>query len=337
VRTNNFLQLALVLTMSIPHAPKADESLDRSAPASIAQTSISDRRSQRGEQEACAPAIPELAKQHTRNWSRIWVVPISKDYEGLHFGKPIPINSRPGYNAQPSFSPRGAGLYFSWRPDNSQADIWYHDLKTGKERAITCTEEEEYQPKIMAGGGSLSVVKVGRDLVRHLSRIPLGSEEGSTLLTNLTSVAYYTWVDSHTLGLYLTEPDASSSMLAIADLRTGMIDRVTSKVGPTLAKVPARREISYVIKDRDSHSVLMAIDVDTRRQRFVVALPERVDTYLWLADGSLLAPEGSTIMYWSPGGTWKQVANFGNSGLKDIRGLVVSPGGGRLAIVEHIE
>jgi len=71
----------------------------------------------------------------------------------------------------------------------------------------------------------------------------------------------------------------------------------------------------------------MAIDVDTNKERLIVALPERVDNYVWLEDGSLLAPEGSTIVHWSPGETWKPVANFRSSGLKDIRSLAVSPRG----------
>ena len=126
-------------------------------------------------------------------------------------------------------------------------------------------------------------------------------------------------------------------MMAIADLRTGMIDRITSKVGPTIGKVPARREISYMRQDNQGHSVLMALDVDTKKERFVVALPEHVDNYVWLADGSLLVAQGSSILHWSPGETRKQVANFRSSGFKDMRSLVVSPGGERLAIVEHTE
>jgi hypothetical protein len=298
MRINRSLYIALVLTVSLRSAPKAGASLRPLVPAPIAQTSTSDLRSLRmPKQEACAPAIPELAKQHTRNWSHIWVVATREDYEGLHFGEPVPINSRPGYNAQPSFSPKGTGVYFSWRPENSQADIWYHDLRRGKERAVTCTEEEEYSPQIMPDGGSLSVVRVGRDSVRHLWRIPLHHGTGNILLPDLTSIAYYTWVDSHILGLYLAEPDMSSSVLAIADLRTGMIDRITSKVGPTIGKVPARREISYMRADNQGHSVLMALDVDTKKERFVVALPEHVDNYVWLADGSLLVAQGSSILH----------------------------------------
>jgi hypothetical protein len=120
LRIDECLYFAFVLTVSLPLALKADESLLPSVPASVA-TSASNRRFQgRGGQNACAPAIPELAKQHTRNWSSIWVVPINKDYEGLHFGEVVSINGRPGYNASPSFSPTGGG-YFSWRPDHSQA------------------------------------------------------------------------------------------------------------------------------------------------------------------------------------------------------------------------
>lgn len=126
-------------------------------------------------------------------------------------------------------------------------------------------------------------------------------------------------------------------MLAIADTRTGIIDRITSGVGPCLGKLPGRHEISYLRQGHAGHSELMAIDVDTREQRFVVAMPERADNYIWLADGSLLVPRGSSILHWSPTETWKQVGEFQSNGPKDIRSLVVSPGGERLAIVEHIE
>jgi hypothetical protein len=38
----------------------------------------------------------------------------------------------------------GAALYFTWRPEGGQADIWLHDIATGTERPVTCTSEEEY-------------------------------------------------------------------------------------------------------------------------------------------------------------------------------------------------
>lgn len=83
--------------------------------------------------KACTTSIASVVAAHTRNWSRVFLASISQDSRGVHIGNVTPITRRPGYNNQPAFSKDGSGIYYLWRPDNSEADIWYHEIKTGKE------------------------------------------------------------------------------------------------------------------------------------------------------------------------------------------------------------
>src|SRR5689334_22870393 len=87
--------------------------------------------------QACAPALPLLAKQHTPNSSRLYVAPLVIADSTVHVGAPVLVTTKRGYVNQPAFTADGTGLYFTWRPVGSQADIWLHDLRTGAERAVT--------------------------------------------------------------------------------------------------------------------------------------------------------------------------------------------------------
>lgn len=140
----------------------------------------------------------------------------------LHVGELTFVAGRQGYNNQPAFSSDGRGIYYVWRPDDSQADIWYHDLESGMERPLTCTPQEEYSPSPMPGGLAISVVRVDDLSRRRLWRIPLDGGAPAALFPNITSVAYHAWVDTHDVFLYLTVPEqGQKNMLAIGRLPSG--------------------------------------------------------------------------------------------------------------------
>jgi len=111
---------------------------------------------------ACAAALPLLAKQHSPNNSKLYVA----TFDGRAVGAPRLVTAKRGYVNQPVFS--GDGLYFTWRPEGSQADIWFHDLRTNAERAITCSSQEEYGASATPDG-HLSVIRVEADLERRLA------------------------------------------------------------------------------------------------------------------------------------------------------------------------
>src|SRR5258708_30744849 len=184
-----------------------------------------------GTRKACTSSIQSVVAAHTRNWSQIFIGAISLNEHEMHVGNVIPLTRRPGYNNQPIFSNDGRGVYYSWRPDGSEADIWYHDIRTGKESAITCTPQDEYSPMLMPGRDEISVVSLEDQGKRRLWRIPLGGGQPSPLFANITSVAYYAWADADTVVLNLTDAaQAPTLTLAIGKVLAGSLHRIGSAI-----------------------------------------------------------------------------------------------------------
>jgi hypothetical protein len=299
-------------------------------------------------QDACAPPIKSLLARHTRNWSRIYVIPMIANASGYNTGVASVLSARPGYNAQPAFSRDGKGVYYSWRPDSSQADIWYKDLGTGRERAVTCTSEEEYSPATMPGRDAISVVCVENDSVRRLWEFspgtsPSGAGVGRALLPAITSIAYYTWVDSITVAAYLVDSSAAGgSSLYIGNVRTGQMERISTNVGSALARVPGRRAVGFVSLQPDQRGRVMMFDLDSHALSPVAELPVGATDFAWLPDRSVLAPAGHQLLRWTPSSRrWEPFSDLGDIARNGILHVVsntdLDPKGRWLAVVVRVQ
>ena len=280
---------------------------------------------------ACAPAIPLLAQQHTRNVTRLYLAPLAGDFT---IGAPALATTRPGYVSQPAFAPDGSGLYFTWRPEGSQADIWFHDLRTGAERPITCTSVEEYSAKPVADG--LSVIRIAADLTRGLVRIGLDGRDRQVLFPSVTTVGAYTWVDDTTAAMFVppTPPDTASS-LVLGDARTGAVQTVARDVGPTLAMIPGTHDLSYVDQS-DEHPRLMRLDVASHVTTMLLPLPDGVDHVTWLPDASFLAGHGTRLVRASlDAPLWRDAGDL--TGIEGtLTSMVISPDRQRVALVTTV-
>jgi len=292
-----------------------------------------------GTTKACATSIASVVAAHTRNWSQILLAPLSDDARGVHIGNLTPVSHRSGYNNQPAFSNDGAGVYYSWRPDNSEADIWYHEFKTGKEWAVTCMRQDEYSPALVPESGDISVVSLEDEGKRRLWKIPVHGGEPSPLFPSLTSVAYYAWANANTVILALTDVDKTQSMiLAIGRVSAGLVERIGTGISQGLAKVPNSNAISYVAMREGQASRLMELDPASRKISVFIALPSDVEAYAWLPDGRIIAPRRSQILMWSPqGGSWKQIADLSAQIPNGISRLVVDKKGSRLLLVAPLK
>lgn len=285
----------------------------------------------------CAPAIPELAKVHSRNWSRIVIAPFASTAGELKIGKISPVSRRPGFNNQPSFSHDGNVVYWSWRPDGSQADIWALNLATGMDKPVTCTSEEEYSPEETPDGSAISVVRVETLTRRRLWKIPLNGAAPVVLFPTVTTIAYYTWIDSERVLFYFTDPQNSdAAVLALGNSVANTVHELTRNVGPTLANVPNSNEASYVDESDARHWKLMALDRGTQHSRVVAEMPPGIDNYAWLRDGNVIAPRGFEILELSRStGEWKKAADLHGSISGPITRIVVDRAGRNLLLVLH--
>lgn len=283
---------------------------------------------------ACAPALPLLAKQHTRNVTRLYLAPASFDTT-LHLGTPVPVSSKTGFVSQPGFAPDGSGLYFTWRPEGSQADIWYRDLRTGVEHPVTCTSTEEYSARPIEGG--LSVIRIEPDLTRHLVRLTADGHDRDVLFASQPNIGAYNWLDASIAALFITPatPDGDPSVV-LGDARTGQIWPLVEKAGPAVSVIPNSHDISYVDMS-DQHWRLMRLDLTTRSTKLIAPLPEGVDHVTWLPDGSYLAYVGTRIMRASPDAPkYRLVANLAGAVEGNVTGLLLSPDRTRAVIATSV-
>jgi hypothetical protein len=274
-----------------------------------------------------AAVLPQLAAQHTPNRSKLYVAPL----DGTRVGAPVLVTDKTGYVNQPAFTPDGNGLYFTWRPDGGQADLWLHDLRDRSERAVTCTATEEY----VAGplpDGRLTAIRVEADLTKHL--VMLAPRE-QLLFPAVTDLGAYRWVDDHTVALMTAGADGATA-LAVGDLTTGAVTPIAEHVGGALAVIPGQRAISYVDTSGE-HMVLRRADLATHATSELLALPDGTDTVAWLDDGSALAGSGTKLVRATKGGPWQEVADLAGALAGPITRVVVSADHRRLAIVVHVD
>jgi hypothetical protein len=270
--------------------------------------------------------LPQLASQHTPNRSKLYIAP----FDATHVGTPVLVTDKVGYVNQPAFTPDGTGLYFTWRPDGGQSDLWLHDLRSHTERQVTCTSAEEYVAGPLPDGG-LTAIRVEPDLTKHL--VVLAPRE-QVLFPAVTNLGAYRWVDDHTVAL-MTATREGATALALGDVTTGVVAPIADHVGGALAVIPGTRAISYVDTSAD-HMVLRRADVASRATAELFALPDGTDTVAWLADGSAIAGTGTKLVRHA-GNAWTDIADLAGTLAGPITRVVISPDQRQLAIVVHVE
>ena len=263
----------------------------------------------------------------------IYLATITRTGDRLTVGSATNITHRPGYDNQPAFTADGRSLlYTSVRgAPGSQSDIYRIDIATGRETPVTTTPESEYSPTTTPDGSGISVVRVEHDSTQRLWRFPNLGGAPSLVLERVKPVGYHAWGDDHTLALFVL---GSPNTLQVADTRTGRADTLATRIGRAIQKVPRKHEIGFVEKRGEHDWWLAVLDLDSRKITPAVRMPDGVEDFVWLPDGSALAGKGSTLLRWDAGDAgWREVADLAASGVHGITRLAVSPEGDRLAIV----
>jgi hypothetical protein len=248
-------------------------------------------------------------------------------------GVPMNFTDRPGYDNQPSFTDDGTAVFFTSVRDDAQADIYRYDLATRRTTRITKTApESEYSATSIDQGRAISVVRVERDSTQRLWRIPLVAGTPTVILERIRPVGYHAWADDHTLALFVL---GSPSSLQLADTRTGKADTIATGIGRSMHRMPGRRAISFVRKVSATEWWIESLDPVSHATSRLVRLPEGVEDYAWLPDGSAVCGRASALLWWSgkAGDQWRQIADFTASGVKGITRLAVNRRGDRLAFV----
>ncbi|PYR54818.1 MAG: hypothetical protein DMF85_21230, partial [Acidobacteria bacterium] len=189
--------------------------------------------------------------------TEIYLAPLTVRGDRVEIGAPRNISNSPGYDNQPSFTPDGAGILFtSVRGGGTQSDIYRYDVAGGRVVQITNTPESEYSPTVTPAG-DVSVVRVEADRTQRLWQFTIDGGNPRVVLENVKPVGYHTWIDEHTLALFVLGEPAT---LQIADTRTGTARVVARNIGRSLRTIPGGRTIGFVQRLRTGDTVSLEID-----------------------------------------------------------------------------
>lgn len=263
----------------------------------------------------------------------IYLVDLAVERGQARIGAPLNITDRPGYDNQPAFIGDGSAILFTSVREDAQADIYRYDIASRRTtRVTTSAPESEYSATPIEGGRAISVVRVERDSTQRLWRFPVNGAEPTVILERVKPVGYHAWADERTLALFVL---GNPNSLQIADVRQGTADTIATGIGRSLHRIPGSRTISFVRKVSPSEWWIESLDVATRRTARLVRLPEGVEDYAWLPDGSVVAGRGSTMLHWSgkAGEMWTPIADLVSAGIKGITRIAVTARGDRLAFV----
>ena len=263
----------------------------------------------------------------------IYVMPLSVKGASITVGKAVNITNRPGYDNQPSFTADGRELYFTSTREDNQADIYKYHLEAKTTERITKTDpESEYSATQLPYPKNFSVIRVEKDSTQRLWSLSPDGNAGRPVFTDIKPVGYHTWLDQHRLALFVL---GSPNALVVADTRTGKGDTLARGIGRSLVTLPHGGGFSFFAR-HGQEWVLTSVRLKPNGQVAYITplttVPRGMDYIAWVG-GSAIGGSGSKLYAWSPGSTWREIADLSGQGITRISRIAVTKNARTLAIV----
>lgn len=272
-------------------------------------------------------ALAGQGAAHGQAETEIYLVSLEQNGEACTFGAPENATQNPGYDNQPAFAAEGALLFASTR--NGQTDIARLDLAS---RTLTWLSDTpgggEYSPLPMPGSSAISAIRLDTTGLQRLYEYRDGE---SHLLFPDLKVGYQAWAGPDLLVCtVLTDPGMD---LVVARPGSGIYQTHQKGVGRALRKIPGTERISYTTSAAGVWSV-QSLDPVSGATGLVAHLPEGVQDFCWLPDGSLLCGGDGVLRRLKPvlDTDWQVVHRF-EAGFGQISRLAVNEAGTLLALV----
>lgn len=266
----------------------------------------------------------------------IWMFDVKETQGKISFSNPVNITNREGYDNQPIFSPKGSYIYYTSIREDKQADIYRYSIKKKKTARFTKTPTSEYSPTYMTDGKNLSVVMVEKDSSQRLWKFPLSGKKPS-LITDVDSVGYHTWLNKDTLALFvLTNPFS----LQIADVKENRTITVAESIGRSMKKIPNQDALLFIKKLSADNWVFQTLHLKTLRTLSDVP-SEDIPTVKGSEDfiltnaGLIMGKDSKLYRHKSESGKseWVEIADFSSSGINNITRIAISNDNKKIAIV----
>lgn len=271
--------------------------------------------------------------------TEIWLVDLTNSEGKLSFGNPVRITNNDHYDNQPCFSKDGRYIYYASMPDTNQSDIFEYDINKKTTRRITNSEESEYQPQPLPFDKNLlSIVRVEMDKSQRFYSVNLDGTEFSYLSEAEDSVAYYTWMNDTTVGMYkLNGKGGTLEQYDMIPLQSIIL--MEGGFGRCLQKVPQTSDLTYVVKmaeDKDWN--IMRYNFDTQEKTEVCKTIKGEEDFCWTPyETILMGSKGKLYMLdtrLADKAEWSEVADFSKITGNFYR-IVCSPMGNKIALVTY--
>lgn len=274
--------------------------------------------------------------------SEIYLVPLVMRGDSVKTGVPLNLTRRTGYDNQPAFARDSRSVFYTstreaqpGTPGGTQSDIYRLDLSTGLTTPVLRTDpESEYSAFPSLDDKALHVIRVERDSLQRLWRVPLAGGEPSVLFPDIRPVGYFAQPNDTTFALFVLGTPAT---LQLARTTTGRGEILARDIGRSLHRIPGTNAVSFVQKGAAPWKV-MRLDPDTKAITELVALPAGTEDVTWADSTTLLTGTGTKLLAWKRGAgsaatAWQPIADYGFAHLAHITRLAVSGNRQWLAMV----
>lgn len=223
-----------------------------------------------------------------------------------------------GYNNQPYFFGYNE-VYVSAAQDTQKfTDIYKLNIREHIITRFTDTYGiSEFSPTPIPASDNLSVIRIEADgKTQSLWVYPKdASSKGKRLFKDVDNPGYHCWLSSSDVALFLV---GDPHQLVIGNVNNGQLKVITTHPGRCLRKSTDgklvfvhKESIPWVLKSYDNASLTF---------NKICNMPEGVEDFDILANGTILCGSGSKILYFQPekNTDWKTAEDLNSSGIENI-------------------
>ena len=262
--------------------------------------------------------------------TEVFLIKLSSENGKITLGPALNISNNPGYDNQPSFYNDNIVLFSSSR--DQQTDIASYALNRKEISWISDSPEaSEYSPLKIPGKKRVSAIRLEEDGRQRLYTYPLEKGKSKELLPDL-KVGYHVWLDENTIVCTVLVDNRMD--LVVANLKNKTHYTLHKNVGRSLHKIPNSALISFVSREGQKFTV-KSLDPVSGKTKVITDLPEGVQDYCWLLNGTLLAGQGNQLLEFTPGTSdnWDTVYRIMRPDIGHITRLAVNSLSTTLALV----
>lgn len=228
-----------------------------------------------------------------------------------------------GYNNQPAFSSPNHLYLTTDMYDRNFTDVIKLDLKNDVYTRVTKTDSiSEYSLTPNSLERHMTCIRVEKDgKSQTLRAYPSDHQDnGYRILKKMDNIGYHLWLSDTEVVLFLV---TSPFTLVVSDIENETVREIATDIGRCF-KQDKDGNVIFVHKIRSDLWYLKNYDPSENRTTTITkTLPDSEDFAL-LPDGSILMAHGSALYVYSAGGEWKEIADFYDFGLFNIKRLAVS-------------